>query len=206
MPETHSWFPEGQPCQPLVYMEGSIVPMSPALELTSVPVWATTPTRPPADTTGRYWSVIAFGESGAEVAQAWSADIAAAGREFGMRVHRVDPDGDEQARAALLADLAEARVGWRLMMAGPASSCLRLRGVAVAAGVADDEMTVASTHVGQRSVQCAHCRTVTEAAVELEQVVPCVGCGRNLLVYYHVSRRQGVHLGFMVDAEGQAAS
>lgn len=207
MPETRSWFPKMQPCQPLVFPpEGFIVPMSPALDLTSVPIWATTPTRPPADTTGRSWTVIAFGDAGAEVARSWSADIAAAGRESGMRVHHVDPDSDEQAGAALRADLADARVGWRLMMAGPASCCLRLRGVAVAAGVADDEMTVASTHVGQRSVQCVHCRTVTAAAVELEQVVPCDGCGRNLLVYYHVSRRQGVHLGFMVDAEGQAAS
>ncbi|WP_412093762.1 hypothetical protein [Mycolicibacterium iranicum] len=29
----------------------------------------------------------------------------------------------------------------------------------------------------------------------------CRGCGRTLLVYYHISRRQGAHLGFMVDAE-----
>jgi dimethylamine monooxygenase subunit C len=180
--------------------------MKPALELTSVPAWATTPTRPPADITGRYWTVIAFGPAGAEVARSWNAEIASAGRESGVRVHEVGADDGDGARDALDADLVDARVGWRLMMAGPASACLRLRGDAVAAGVADDEMTVASTDVGQRLVHCAHCRTVTAAAVELEHVIPCAGCGRNLLVYYHISRRQGVHLGFMVDAEGQVAS
>ncbi|VEG56743.1 Uncharacterised protein [Mycolicibacterium aurum] len=180
--------------------------MKPALELTSVPAWATAPTRPPADTSGRYWTVVAFGDAGAEVARAWTAEIAATGRESGLRVHAVDDGGDEQARAALRADLAEARVGWRLMMAGPASACLRLRADAVDAGVADDEMTVASTDVGQRAVHCAHCRAVTSGAIQLEDVVPCAGCGRKLFVYYHVSRRQGLHLGFMVDAEGQEAS
>jgi hypothetical protein len=180
--------------------------MKPALELTSVPIWATAPTRPPADTSGRYWTVIAFGDAGAEVARQWCAEIAGAGVGSGVRVHEVDADDDRQARAALRGGLADARVGWRLMMAGPASACLRLRGEAVAAGVADDEMTVASTEVGTRLVQCVHCRAVTAAAVELEEVASCDGCGRNLLVYYHVSRRQGFHLGFMVDAEGQAAS
>ncbi|PRC42834.1 hypothetical protein C6A85_000000108455 [Mycobacterium sp. ITM-2017-0098] len=180
--------------------------MKPALELTSVPDWATTPTTPPADTTGRYWTVIAFGDAGAEVARGWNVEIASTGRESGVVVHELGADDAERARDALLADLADARVGWRLMMAGPASACLRLRGEAVAAGVGDDETTVASTDVGQRLVQCVHCRTVTAATVELEQVIPCAGCGRNLLVYYHVSRRQGVHLGFMADAEEQAAS
>lgn len=180
--------------------------MKPALELTSVPVWATTPTCPPADITGRYWTVIAFGGAGAEITRRWTAEIVSAGRESGVRLHEIDADDGQRARDALLADLADARVGWRLMMAGPACACLRLRGDAVAAGVADDEMTVASTDVERRLVQCAHCQTVTVAAVELEQVTPCDGCGRNLLVYYDVSRRQGVHLGFMVDAEGQVAS
>jgi dimethylamine monooxygenase subunit C len=46
-----------------------------------------------------------------------------------------------------------------------------------------------------------HCGTVTHAAVDLDDILPCAGCDRNLLVYYHVSRRLGAHLGFMVDAE-----
>ena len=177
--------------------------MSPALELTSVPHWATTPSEPAADTTGRWWTIIAFGPAGAAVASRWVTQI---GRPTDTSTHQVAVGDDERARAALLAALADARVGWRLMMAGPAESCLRLRAAAVRLGVADDEMTVASTDVADRAVRCVHCHTVTTASVELNDVLPCPGCGRNLLVYYHVSRRQGAHLGYMVDAEEQSAS
>ena len=76
--------------------------MKPALELTSVPVWATTPTRPPADTSGRYWTVIAFGDDGAEVARQWCAEIAGAGVESGVRVHEVGAYDAGQAAACLL--------------------------------------------------------------------------------------------------------
>lgn len=184
--------------------------MSPALELTSVPAWAATPTRPDADLTGRSWTVIAIGAAGADVARLWEAQIAAhaaahPGTDPALRSHLFASNEQDQARAALLADVTQARVGWRLMLAGPADACLRLRAAAMESGTADDEMTVATTDVGLRTVQCAHCRTVTSAAVELEEVLTCRGCGRNLLVYYHVSRRQGAHLGFMIDAEEQAA-
>ena len=177
--------------------------MSPALELTSVPHWATTPIEPAADTTGRWWTIIAFGPAGAAVAGRWVDQI---GRPAAIRTHQMAAHDDERARAALRDALADARVGWRLMIAGPAEPCLRLRAVAVQLGVADDELTVASTDVADRAVQCVHCRTVTTASVELNDVLPCRGCGRNLLVYYHVSRRQGTHLGYMVDAEEQSAS
>lgn len=180
--------------------------MSPALALTSVPGWAVTSTRPPADTSGRYWTVIAFGPAGNEVAREWSDDIYAAGRESGLRIHRIAEGDADEACAALVADLAEARVGWRLMLAGPASVCLRVRAKALECNIADDEMTIASTDTGGRDVQCVHCRTVTSVRADLEDVVPCTGCGRNLVVYYHVSRRQGAHLGFMIDAEEQVAS
>ena len=98
--------------------------MSPALELTSVPEWAITPTEPGADTTGRWWTIIAFGPAGGEVARRWAAQI---GRESAVRSYEVAVGDDERARAALVGALADARVGWRLMMAGPADACLRLR-------------------------------------------------------------------------------
>lgn len=179
--------------------------MRPALELTSVPAWATTPTRPPADTAGRYWTAVAFGDAGADVVRTWCDEISAAGFESGLAVHRFGADDVEEACAAVVSDAVRARVGWRLMMAGPATACLRLRAKAVDLGIADDEMTVASTDVEQRAVRCVHCRTVTTRAAELEETVTCLGCGRTLLVYYHISRRQGAHLGFMVDAEQQVA-
>lgn len=177
--------------------------MRPDLELTSVPGWALTPTRPGADLSGRAWTIIAFGPHGADIAQDWITQIETVHGESTVRLHRC---GDDTADAieALTADLADARVGWRLMMAGPADACLRLRGAAGGLGVADDEMTVASTVVDGRAVHCVHCGAVTRALVQLEEVLPCTSCGRKLLVYHHVSRRAGTYLGFMVDAEKPA--
>ncbi|MHC9293919.1 dimethylamine monooxygenase subunit DmmA family protein [Mycobacterium sp. LTG2003] len=167
--------------------------MKPALNLTSVPPWATAITLPDADRSGRSWTIIAFG-SADDVVSVWTTQL-----PVEPTVHRVTTD--EEARAALAGDLASAVVGWRLMIAGPANACLRLRACALERGVADDEMTIASTEVATRDVQCVHCRAVTTAAVDLESTLRCAGCARTLLVYYHVSRRQGAHLGFMADAE-----
>jgi dimethylamine monooxygenase subunit C len=181
--------------------------MKPALELTSVPGWATTPTRPDADVSGRYWTVVAFGRDTADIVATWTAQLAARHPDAAPRVHLVDDDA--AARATVTAALADAVVGWRLMIAGPADACLRLRAHALNCGVGDDEITVASTEVATRDVRCVHCGTVRHAAVDLEDVLPCTGCDRNLLVYYHVSRRLGAHLGFMIDAEqlpGERAS
>ncbi|MGN7780898.1 dimethylamine monooxygenase subunit DmmA family protein [Mycolicibacterium sp. 22603] len=177
--------------------------MKPDLDVTSVPGWATAPTTPPADTGGRSWTVITLDAAAIAVADEWQRQIASAAAESVVRIHRAADIAD--AVLSLRADLADATVGWRLMVAGPAHACLSLRAEAVALGVADDEMTFASTEVDTRSVQCVHCPTVNHVAVDLEGVTPCVGCGRNLLVYYHVSRRRGTYLGFMADAEEMPA-
>lgn len=179
--------------------------MRPDLELTSVPGWSLTPVTPNADLSGRCWTVMAFGSRGTDIAMRWLAQIDQAGGESAVRLHRfADGEPAERAAAALRADVDSARVGWRLMMAGPADTCLALRGTAVALGVADDEMTVASTAVNSRAVHCVHCGAVTRARVNLEETLQCRSCGRKLLVHYHVSRRAGTHLGYMVDAERPA--
>ncbi|MCI4676321.1 dimethylamine monooxygenase subunit DmmA family protein [Candidatus Mycolicibacterium alkanivorans] len=64
---------------------------------------------------------------------------------------------------------------------------------------------MASTEVGIREIFCAHCRTTTTARVELTGTLPCPGCGRELYVYYDVSRRLGAHLGFAMHADHRAA-
>ena len=171
--------------------------MKPELASTSVPAWANAPARPRVDLTGRSWSIVAF--DAADVARDWTDELADRRPDAAVRVHLVGTDAE--ARAAITADVAAAVVGWRLMLAGPADACLRMRALAVAAGVSDDELTVATTDVGTRDVRCAHCSVTTNAEVGLEGVVACSGCGRKLFVYYHVSRRLGAHLGFMVDAE-----
>lgn len=172
--------------------------MKPALELTSVPPWTVTATVPDADTSGRSWTIVATGPAEDVVAR-WRGQLSGA-----VEVHRVDTD--EQARLVIDAAVAAAVVGWRLMIAGPAHLVLRVRAHALALGIADDEIVIASTGVAERDVSCAHCRTVTTAAVELEGLVGCAGCGRELVVHYHVSRRAGAHLGYLADAEQQVVA
>ncbi|AKS33375.1 dimethylamine monooxygenase subunit DmmA family protein [Mycolicibacterium goodii] len=178
--------------------------MRPALELTSIPPWTITPTVPDADTSGRSWTIIGIGDA-EDVITRWQGQLAGPDESGGaVEVHRVDTD--ERARAVIDATVATAVVGWRLMIAGPARIGLRMRAHALAHGLADDEITIASTDVAERDVFCTHCRTVTAAAVEVEGLVSCAGCGRKLMVHYHVSRRAGAHLGYMVDAEQQAVT
>ena len=168
--------------------------MTPDLELTSIPPWAVEPSCPAADLTGRQWTVLAVGADATAVAEQWCAQIHAEHPDAEPRVHHV---ADATAAcAALYSDLADAKVGWRLLLAGPAHVCLRVRARALELGAADDEITVASTEVDTREVYCAHCRISITASVGLTDEINCPGCRRQLYVYYHVSRRLGAHLGF----------
>ncbi len=175
--------------------------MTPAFEFTSVPPWAVEPRRADADLSGRYWTVVAFlgasGEPGeaADIAAEWVAQIRASHPGAAPRLHLVADDA--AARDAVTRDLTTALVGWRLMLAGPADACLRLRAHAIENAVGDDEITVATTDVAHRDVHCAHCRAVTRAAVKLGGTVACEGCGRRLAVQAHVSRRIGAYLGVL---------
>ncbi|AQA04469.1 hypothetical protein BVC93_20870 [Mycobacterium sp. MS1601] len=179
--------------------------MKPELDLTSVPAWAAAAREPEADLTGRFWTIVGFGADARSIVERWTSQID--GRRPGahVSVHLFEPDADVLAAESVSAALADALVGWRLMIAGPAAVCLRLRAHALRCGVADDEILVASTTVAVRDVACVHCGARTSTEVGIEGVVPCIGCGRNLLVYYHVSRLKGAHLGFMVDAEEVAS-
>jgi len=178
--------------------------MSPHLALTSVPPWAVAEVRPQADLSGRSWTLLAVGACAEPVVEQWAAEVTAHRPGADLRVHHV-PD-PEAACAALAADLADAVVGWRLLVAGPAHACLRVRSAAMRLGVGDDEMTIASTEVGTREIFCAHCKHTTVAEVELTGEVPCSGCGRELFVHYHVSRRLGTHLGFATHADRQVVA
>lgn len=167
---------------------------------TSVPEWARRPRIESADRSGRSHTVLAIGTGEpAHVADSWVADLA----DTGAAIRRHDCTDIDAARRALSDDLRTARVGHRVAVAGSVRDCLALRAHAIAAGLADDELRVGVVSVADRSVWCVHCRTVTAAAVEIDATVACAGCGRRLVVYPHISRRLGHHLGFMVDAEDQ---
>jgi hypothetical protein len=168
--------------------------MTPDLDLTSVPPWAVERRCPAADLTGRQYTVLAIGPDAVEIATQWATQIPAE-----PHLHLVD-DADA-ACTALDTDLAVANVGWRLLLAGPALACLRVRAHALDLGAADDEITVASTEVGTREIYCAHCRARTTVTAELNDEIACSGCRRRLVVYSHVSRRLGAHLGFATTAD-----
>lgn len=173
--------------------------MSVDLAQTSLPRWAYEPRVEAVDLTGRAYTVLVVESPGAAgVADAWVVEL------HGRPVTRHDCADDERAVAALTADLAGARVGHRVLVAGTARDCLAVRAAAVRAGLADDELVFGVVSADERSVWCVHCEATTSAVVALDEVVVCAGCARRLVVYPHVSRRTGHHLGFMVDAEDQA--
>ncbi|MCX6405880.1 MAG: dimethylamine monooxygenase subunit DmmA family protein [Propionibacteriales bacterium] len=168
--------------------------MNPALELTSVPAWAVRPSTPPCDPAATACTAVAVGAEAVDVATTWLAGAVAPGRLHALA-------STDEALAVVDAELAEARVGWRLLVAGPLTAVLPLRARALAGGLVDAELSVATTTTDDLLVTCAHCAAVTSAPTHVGGVVPCVGCDRRLLVHHHVSRRQGTFLGYQVDAE-----
>jgi hypothetical protein len=172
----------------------------PRLEHTSVPAWIAVPPREVApDTTGTSYLLVGVGHPGVRQVTAWLAALA--GREV------VPVTGADLGAVAgsFAAALGVARVGVRLRLAGPVAACLALRARALAAGVEDDELMVLPTGAESIDLWCSHCGVVSAVAAGIDDVVPCAGCDRNLLVYHHVSRRTGHFLGFQVDAEEAGA-
>jgi hypothetical protein len=163
---------------------------------TSVPRWPRTD--PGVDRAGRAFAIMAFGPDAAPVGEHWHREVARLGRPVWLR--RVER-ADETALGELDEQLDAARVGWRLMLAGPQADVLAAYAGATRAGVLAAEIAVLVTDDRHRRVWCAHCDTTSVADVATGEVTPCHGCGRSLLVYHHVSRRSAAYLGFMVDAE-----
>ncbi|HUA88854.1 MAG TPA: dimethylamine monooxygenase subunit DmmA family protein [Steroidobacteraceae bacterium] len=165
-------------------------------EHTSVPRWSQQP--PDVDGSGRNYLVISCGAEGRLVASAWSREILARGSKL-ERFHGPAP------AVWLTGRLAQARVGVRVMAAGPQLELLDVLRAARAQGMIDAELALHVTDAARLRVHCAHCGADTEAAVQIGEMIGCAGCGRSLVVYHHVSRPRGAHLGYQVDAEEPAA-
>ena len=164
-------------------------------EHTSIPRWAAEV--PAADPAARAVALLGFGSAGAQVVAEWRQQV-----RTGTDVwSRLASRADDATLAELEEQVRAARVGWRLMLAGPEADVLAARSLAVRCGLLDAELRTAVTDAGRKRVFCAHCRTTTEQVLPVAAVVECPGCGRRLHVYAHVSRRLGAYLGFMVDAE-----
>lgn len=174
----------------------------PALEHTSVPAWAVgvASVGSPA-LAGTSYLLVGVGPEGEAEVAAWASGLG------DLEVTRVVGTDVEVVAADLAAALVCSTVGVRVWLTGPVAACLALRARAVVAGVEDDELYVAPLAAAGIDLWCVHCGTVSSVPAAIDDVVPCVGCFRNLLVYPHVSRRTGHFLGFQVDAEegGMAA-
>ncbi len=88
-------------------------------------------------------------------------------------------------------------------MAGPEADVLATCAVVRAQGAVDAEITAHAVSTDRKNVLCTHCRSTTSTDADVGATCPCSGCGRELLVYHHVSRRHAGYMGFMADAEEQ---
>lgn len=138
------------------------------------------------DGTGRAFAVMSFGAAAAPIADGWRAQIT------GPIWYWQGESATEEAMELLAAEIQNAKVGWRLMLAGPEVDVLRAGAVAEKGGAVASEIVAFVVESPRRRVWCAHCGTTTDAAAPR---VDCAGCGQNLRVEPHVSRRHAAYLG-----------
>ncbi|WP_375477615.1 dimethylamine monooxygenase subunit DmmA family protein [uncultured Jatrophihabitans sp.] len=155
----------------------------------AVPRWGVEP--PDVDVSGRTFGVVG---GDCSVTRRWARQIARLGRPC----WQVDAAGDA---GALDAALRDATVGLRVLIAGPEADVLAAAARCRAAGLADAELTLFATSARERRIYCAHCATTSIVDAQVEDVAPCGGCGRCLLVFAHLSARSGSYLAFQADAE-----
>jgi hypothetical protein len=167
---------------------------------TSVPGWALdrAEARGAATPEGTSHVLVGVGAAAVPVVAGWRGAL---GRRGPVRTFVVDEG--PAAAAVVTQELGRATVGVRVLVAGPVGACLRVRAAALAAGLEDDELHVRTAGSGAIDLFCVHCGTTCSVVAGVDDVVPCAGCDRNLVVYHHVSRSSGRFLGFMADAEDQ---
>ncbi|MEH3118129.1 MAG: dimethylamine monooxygenase subunit DmmA family protein [Methylorubrum populi] len=105
--------------------------------------------------------------------------------------------------AHLIGRLAERlrheRMGLRLYASGTETFLWDVHGAAQRAGMSKQEVFLAQTGSHARRVQCVHCKTFNEGVTTT--IVRCDGCGANLFVRDHFSRRLAAFMGVKADAE-----
>ena len=99
----------------------------------------------------------------------------------------------------LRADLARARMGLRLYLAGSEQFLWSATRIAADFGLCADEIRREHFGSSARSVYCVHCKTITSQVST--NIMTCPGCARSLLVRDHYSARLAAYMGFQVDAE-----
>ena len=100
---------------------------------------------------------------------------------------------------ALRRRLQHEHMGFRLYAIGTEGFLWDVAGTAEATGMGKDEYRLFAVGSGARRVFCVHCRTVTPAVTT--NLVDCAGCGAQLFVRDHFSRRLNAFMGFQIDSE-----
>jgi hypothetical protein len=164
-----------------------------AIDKTSVPRWKAVPG---VDAGGRTFALVSLGDEALPLADRWAAAIGA------KPLWRAHADRLEDGLLTeFRRELGGALVGWRLMLAGPEDGIQVLRAAAVAAGALQCEIRAHATSTGLQRVYCAHCRTVGLSDAGVGGVWRCPGCGLDLAVHPHHSRRLAAYLGSQADAD-----
>lgn len=129
-----------------------------------------------------------------------------AGEDTGGRPRRdlhfdsAHPGALPQLRSAF----AGARVGVRLVLAGPPADIHAAAAAAAECGLVDEEITLLADGAGPRVVVCGHCHAATPTSAAPGSEVDCQGCATAMAVSDHFSRRRGAYLGFAARAEEPA--
>jgi hypothetical protein len=95
--------------------------------------------------------------------------------------------------------LARCFMGTRLYVAGSESFIGSVVQVATKYNLNGDEVQREQCGSAARRVYCIHCKAANENVKT--NLVKCLGCGRQLLVREHYSRRLATYMGVMADAE-----
>lgn len=168
-----------------------------------------------ADTQGTEHWLVASGATGEDSAQAvaelsrvaplevWAVR-GAAGAADGEPWHVLADtpryyDNENALVAALDLAMRDVRIGIRIYALGSEPFIWSVRRLAQWHCVAADAVRVAHSGSRIRRVYCIHCRHFNEAVTS--NVVRCGGCGRDLFVRDHFSKRLAAFMGVQADAE-----
>ena len=95
--------------------------------------------------------------------------------------------------------LEHATVGLRLYAVGTEAFLWDICNIGIEAGLGHGEIFLTQAGSLRRRVYCTHCQTMNEDVTT--SIVICSGCGTNLLVRDHFSRRLAAFMGIAGDAE-----
>lgn len=138
---------------------------------------------------------------------AWCVNPIAPGIAPGIAAPAQDNALAFRSVADLLAQLGHRldleTMGLRLYAIGAESFLWDVYNLAAAAGMGRSEIFLTRCGLFTRRVYCTHCKTLIEDVPQ--NIVPCPGCGAQLFVRDHFSRRLAAFMGVMVDAETPGA-